>query len=371
MSKSIQIVCFDNPYPPNYGGTIDVFYKIKALYAKGIDVYLHFYVTKQSDRTDTKPLEKYCKQIYTYKRNTTLLSHLSLKPFSVKSRSSKGLVQCLVKIGFPVLYEGLNTTATLKVIAAKGQKTYVRLHNIEHNYFKNIGDLEYSFFKKVYYNFEAWRLKKYQSQLKFADILFSISLNDQKYFSNLFRDVRYLPVFQSKTELQESKSQEYCLFHGDLRLSDNIRAADFLIDFFSSKPNRKLIIASSFDNAMISQRIANANNITFKIIESLQDLEQLFAKTAIHILISYQASGIKLKLLNALHTNTVVLVNKYMIEGTGLESCCELFNNESELNDKVEKFYGMPISLSQRTERMKVLSEFNPNNSIDLLIECL
>ena len=29
--KNINIVSFDIPYPPNYGGIIDVFYKIKAL----------------------------------------------------------------------------------------------------------------------------------------------------------------------------------------------------------------------------------------------------------------------------------------------------------------------------------------------------
>ena len=29
------------PYPPNYGGVIDVFYKIKSLHAIGIKIILH------------------------------------------------------------------------------------------------------------------------------------------------------------------------------------------------------------------------------------------------------------------------------------------------------------------------------------------
>ncbi len=29
--KYLHIISFDIPYPPNYGGVIDVFYKLKAL----------------------------------------------------------------------------------------------------------------------------------------------------------------------------------------------------------------------------------------------------------------------------------------------------------------------------------------------------
>ena len=38
MQKTLQIVIFDNPCPPDYGGVIDVFYKIKALKALGVRI---------------------------------------------------------------------------------------------------------------------------------------------------------------------------------------------------------------------------------------------------------------------------------------------------------------------------------------------
>ena len=34
ITKEIHIITFDIPYPANYGGVIDVFYKIKALKEK-------------------------------------------------------------------------------------------------------------------------------------------------------------------------------------------------------------------------------------------------------------------------------------------------------------------------------------------------
>ena len=41
MNKHLHIVSFDVPYPPDYGGAIDVYYKLKALHEEGIKIYLH------------------------------------------------------------------------------------------------------------------------------------------------------------------------------------------------------------------------------------------------------------------------------------------------------------------------------------------
>ena len=37
----LHIISFDIPWPANYGGVIDVFYKAKALSEKGVKVHLH------------------------------------------------------------------------------------------------------------------------------------------------------------------------------------------------------------------------------------------------------------------------------------------------------------------------------------------
>ena len=42
--RQLHIVAFDIPYPPNYGGVIDVWYKLKALHAKGIKIILHCFL---------------------------------------------------------------------------------------------------------------------------------------------------------------------------------------------------------------------------------------------------------------------------------------------------------------------------------------
>ncbi|MCX6283192.1 MAG: mannosyltransferase, partial [Bacteroidetes bacterium] len=41
MEQHLHIVSFDIPYPPDYGGVIDVYYKIKTLSEAGVKIHLH------------------------------------------------------------------------------------------------------------------------------------------------------------------------------------------------------------------------------------------------------------------------------------------------------------------------------------------
>ena len=58
----IHIISFDVPLPANYGGVIDVFYKIKALHKAGIKIKLHcFYYGREKnvelEKEKTKHIE--------------------------------------------------------------------------------------------------------------------------------------------------------------------------------------------------------------------------------------------------------------------------------------------------------------------------
>ena len=89
----IQFVSLDNPFPPNYGGAIDIYYKIKALSRVGCNITLHaFYKDRQPSINN-----KYCSKIYYYKRPNSLIQMISAKPYSVKSRVSNEIVNKLIK----------------------------------------------------------------------------------------------------------------------------------------------------------------------------------------------------------------------------------------------------------------------------------
>jgi hypothetical protein len=72
--KHLNIISFNVPYPPDYGGVIDVFNKIRWLSEIGVGIYLHVFTY---NRPADKELEKYCEKVFYYKRKTGLRNQFS------------------------------------------------------------------------------------------------------------------------------------------------------------------------------------------------------------------------------------------------------------------------------------------------------
>ena len=134
----LHIIAFDVPYPANYGGVIDVFYRVKALIEAGIKVYLHCFEYGRGEQE----ILKRCHEVKYYQRDTSFVKQLSFTPYIVNSRQSEALVQDLLKDDYPILCEGLHTTAVLNDKRLKSRKIYVRAHNIEHDYYQALADSE-------------------------------------------------------------------------------------------------------------------------------------------------------------------------------------------------------------------------------------
>jgi len=159
LDKHLHIVCFDVPYPADYGGVIDVFYKIKALHELGVKIHLHCF---EYGRPRQSELNKYCEEVIYYRRNTGWRGVSLSLPYIVKSRANKGLLQNLIKDEHPVLLEGIHCTYFLFTDQLKNKKVFVRLHNVEYEYYSQLANNESSFFKRSYYNQESKLLKSYE-----------------------------------------------------------------------------------------------------------------------------------------------------------------------------------------------------------------
>ena len=77
--KQLHIVSFDVPFPANYGGVIDVFYKIKSMHQERVGVILHCF---QYGREKSEELESICEKVYYYKRKMNWLGFFSKTPLA-------------------------------------------------------------------------------------------------------------------------------------------------------------------------------------------------------------------------------------------------------------------------------------------------
>ena len=93
MNYNLNIITLNIPYPPDYGGMIDTYYRIQSLNDLGIRIHLHCF---EYGRPHSEELESICETVRYYPRKTGFLSHISFKPYVVSSRKSDELLNNLI-----------------------------------------------------------------------------------------------------------------------------------------------------------------------------------------------------------------------------------------------------------------------------------
>ncbi len=313
MDKKLHIVSLDIPYPPDYGGMIDVFYKLKSLAELGIEITLHCF--QYGNRKPSAELNQYCKTVYYYPRITGWAGvHFSL-PYIVSSRRDITLLKNLLSDHAPILFEGLHSTYWLQNPALKGRNKILRAHNTESDYYKLLAGNTSSVFKKIYYYLEASRLLLYEKNLKDVSHILAISKADERYLINKYpdTDVRYVPAFHAIENVTCIAGKgSYCLYHGNLSVSENIRSVRYLIHEVFNDLGIPLIIAGKNP----SEEIKSLANEQVRIITNPDEseMQSLIQNAHIHVLPGFQNTGIKLKLLHALFAGRFCITNDRMEE---------------------------------------------------------
>jgi glycosyltransferase involved in cell wall biosynthesis len=353
----LHIVSFDVPYPANYGGVIDVYYKIKALHKKGVKVILHCF---QYGREAQNKLEDVCFEVHYYQRSEKLLKHFNLKPYIVNSRMEDTLIARLLEDDYPILFEGLHSTYYLPHKELKNRKKWVRIHNLEHEYYDGLANVEQDVFKKMYFKIEAFKLKKYEAVLRHADGLCAISNNDEQYLSQKFDAVHYLQAFHPNETLMclEGKG-DYALYHGNLSVGENQEAVRYLVTEVFAHINIPLVIAGGGAPSWMFDLIKGYKHITLDKQDDMEHIKQLLLKAQINVLPTFQPTGIKLKLLFALFNGRFCVVNSFMVSQTGLEPYCVIADTAEAMQKEIERVFTLPFQAEDIKNREGMLSQFS------------
>ncbi|WP_163320298.1 glycosyltransferase [Dysgonomonas sp. 520] len=371
----LNIVSFNIPYPPDYGGVIDVFYKLKSLQELGVNIILH---TFEYGRKHSAELEKYCNKVYYYKRHTGIISQLSTLPYIVKSRKNKELIKNLSSNDYPILFEGIHTCYYLGNSSLSNRLKIVRTHNIEHFYYDGLRKTTKSVIEKLYFWLEKIRLKHYEKKLNFSNYIIPLSKSDTDYFQYKFgkEKVIYIPIFHQndKVEIVEKIEKPYLLFHGNLSVAENINSAIYLNENITQRDHSlDIIIAGKDPDKLLITKLKDLENVTIIGNPSSEEMEKLVKNASINVLYTEYPAGVKIKLINSLYTGRFCLANDAMLEGSGLEDLCLKFpENNSELLKIIHKYYTKDFDLSEQEKRLQKLdslygNRLNAQQIIDLL----
>ncbi len=368
LGKKLNVISFDVPSPPNYGGVVDIFYKLQALHKQGIEIHLHCY---QYGRGSAADLKKICKSVTYYPRRTFRNPFYGKLPYIVATRNSVAMIENLNKNDFPILFEGLHCCYYLNHKTLKNRIKIVRTHNIEHDYYKNLEMVEDSFFKKYFFRLESERLKKFENNLKHATAVAAISPNDYKYFNKQYKNAIYLPAFHPNTEVNINTGKgKFLLYHGNLGVGENEEAAMFLVKNVFSQLPYPAIIAGNNPSLTLKTEIEKHTNITLNDKVKSSQILLLIKNAHINVLPTFQSTGIKLKLINSLFIGRHCIVNDKMVKNTGLETLCSKANKPIEFTKAISKFWGKEFTKEDITARENILKEqFSNTENIKILTQ--
>lgn len=339
---------------------IDVFYKIKSLHELGYQITLHCF--EYNDREISEELSQYCHKIITYKRNYILVNPLSFHmPMIVFTRNHKKLLRELQSNEAPILFEGLHTTYFINHASLTHRIKLVRTHNIEHDYYEALAQNENNFLKYSYYKIEAKTLRKYEQILHIADAVLAISNNDVKQLAINYSNIHLVNVFHGFNFDIDLSSNHYALYHGNLRVNENDVAAQYLIKEIFSKVDYPLVISGNNPTPELQNLIKKYKHISLVQNPNMEQMHELIQKAQMHVLPTFQSTGIKLKLLNVLYNGKFIIANKQMIENTGLESLVTIADTADEMTKAVNDLKNKTFDTNEISIRKDILAKHFTN----------
>ena len=355
MDKHLNIIAFNTPYPPNYGGIIDIYYKIEALHALGVKTILHCF---EYERPPAPELEALCETVFYYKRRTGIASNVTYLPYNVFSRKDPELLQNLLRNDYPILFEGLHSCYYMDDKRLKNRFKILRPTNIEHDYYRHLGKTIPWSVNKVFMLVEAARFFFYQKVIKHTDLVLPVSMTDTNYLQKQFPGKRivFMSSFHPNSRMTiEPGISRFILYHAKLSVAENEHAALYLIKQVFSKLEHRCVIAGMNPSKRLLEAASPYKHISIEANPSSGRMNELIREAQVHLLITFQGTGLKLKLLNSLFAGRHIIVNAMMLAGSGLEPLCHIADTPDEMTATCNRLMNEPFTEAMIEQRSAYL----------------
>lgn len=169
----------------------------------------------------------------------------------------------------------------------------------------------------------------------------------------------FIPAFHpyDQVDIRPGKG-EFAFYHGNLGVGENNEAALFLVRKVFNDLPFQLIIAGTKPSEELKKAVKENKNVTLFSDRSPEEIREMIANAQCNILPTFQATGIKLKLLAALFGGRYCIVNSPMVVNTGMESLCIIADTAEEMKKQV-KIVMKKSDFTDQKKREEVLADFS------------
>lgn len=364
---TLHVVALDVPYPPDYGGAMDMYFRLAALKRAEVKVILHCFVYR---RPPHRALDAVCDQVWYYKR--PLYRHLfsTQMPYIVASRRSVQMLDRLIEDSHPILFEGLHTTGWLNHPVLKNRIRLVRLHNVEHLYYAMLADQRPVFWKRWFFQWESRRLQRWANVLGCANGLVAISAADAAWC----RQWDAVPVMElppmAGMEMDDRMEGYgmYALYHGNLAVEENLESVRFLIQQVFSAISCPLYIAGKNPPDSLYKTAAPFPHIRIFANPGAAEMDEIIRQAHIVLIPGRQITGMKLKLVQSLYRARHVLLSRNIAQSALLKDC-PVADAATEWQRQVLYLMEQPLSQTDVAKRRILLKDrYNDDENIQRLL---
>lgn len=356
----VSFIFNEMPYPPNHGGRVDVWRRIKAFKRAGIGIQFIAWV---GDRPETRPLSEHIDELRKYVDEVHLfpigsdfgarvlrLVRLARYSSSVASRmlSSDNKASLLAAVDryqpqavwLDAIYGGEIGT---EISRHRGIPLYVRSHNIEHRYMKSQARLARSLRYRLVLSMTVFHLKNYEMELlRRSRMFFDCSYDDLQFWASQgLRNGQYLPLtIDPETDLKGSSASPWAegqfdvVFMGNLYSPNNVHGLLWLIDrvlpqVFAARPDTSILIAGSRPAQVIRDACSRCLNIT--LVANPESSADVYRAGKVLVNPVLSGSGVMVKSIEMLFFDAALVSTRQGVYGVPPEAkACFSVHDDAE-----------------------------------------
>lgn len=321
------------PYPANTGGRIVVYKRLQYL-SKNNDVYFFCIVDNEGDKAYADELKKYCKEVHLYNRNTiankiSTILNLWRGPLACVSRANSQMKQDMLgcykvnNIDW-VIVEFPQMLGAISDCMFDQNKIIIEQHNIEWVTMSNIGKSIKNPAKKMVFEIESKRLKKWEEAYYKKPIALQtfVSSEDKAFFEKLYPNAvtYHSPIGSEVDVLEDSKIEAgSIMYFGKMAYPPNAEAAKWFAEnvfpeIQKEVPEAKFYIVGKDPLPFLHELPQNNANVI--VTGTVDSVRGYYEKASVVVVPLSHGGGVKVKVLEALGYGKLVVSTSKGIEGT-------------------------------------------------------
>ncbi|CVK19925.1 glycosyltransferase [Sporomusa sphaeroides] len=373
------IIAHDFPYPPNNGGRVDMWTRIKALHSRGVKIFLITWLDREPSQQEYQEIGKYVERIIVYRRCHNIANIiLSKYPSYIVDRRISGLdmenlkSELLLFSPQVLLLDGIaGSICALEIMNLFSEKIIFvyRSHNVEYLYAKALYMSEKNLAYKAVRYINIDRVKKIEKFIRNqSHIIFEISQDDYERLDMPNNVFLQNPIIDDK--FTESKSYEFdILFIGGLCWPNNIYGLKwFVINCIPYlEKEYKIVFAGSNPS---KEFIKFCETYKIEVLPNPKDIKEVLSKGKVLINPIFHGSGVNIKILEMLSTGKSIVSTNKGVRGISKDilSFIKYTDNAEQFSGYIEEALKKPVyDLLQVQKFRKIYSSDNIDNMLEMI----